>query len=321
MLDKFDRFQLLHRLFRASRYPIPVSRLAERLECTEKTVKRAIESMRDYLDAPIEYYPASKGWQYSKDDNDLYELPGLWLTSHELQSLALLLQVIGNMGRGLLSEEMGVIEAHITRRLKARGIPRSVFDECIKVLPLHSRTIPGQVFSQVVGALVAGQRIEIRYKGFDNATTGRTLSPQTLVYYRENWYLDAWCHLRQALRTFSLARIEILTPLNAKALRIDKQLLADHFASSYGIFAGEAEQQARLRFYPEIAREIASQYWHPEQIGEWDGDDYLLTLPYSDDRELIKDILRYMPDIYVEAPISLRNRVRQRLEAGLKVFH
>ncbi len=123
-MDKFDRFQLLHRLFRASQYPIPVSRLAARLECTEKTVKRAIESMRDYLDAPIEYYPASKGWQYSKDDKDLYELPGLWLTSHELQSLALLLQIIGNMGSGLLNEEMGVIEAHITRRLVARGIPR-----------------------------------------------------------------------------------------------------------------------------------------------------------------------------------------------------
>ncbi|WP_232059093.1 HTH domain-containing protein [Kineobactrum salinum] len=46
-MDKFDRFQLLHRQFRSHRHPIPIATLAARLECTEKTVKRAIESMRD----------------------------------------------------------------------------------------------------------------------------------------------------------------------------------------------------------------------------------------------------------------------------------
>ena len=42
-MDKLDRFQALHRLFISHRKPVPIAVLAERMECTEKTVKRAIE--------------------------------------------------------------------------------------------------------------------------------------------------------------------------------------------------------------------------------------------------------------------------------------
>lgn len=109
-MDKFDRFQLLHRLFRQHRKPIPLTRLAELLECSEKTVKRAIDNMRDYLDAPIEYFSDAKGWAYAPADQGRYELPGLWLTSTELQSLALLLQLLDGFGNGLLNRELLVIE-------------------------------------------------------------------------------------------------------------------------------------------------------------------------------------------------------------------
>ena len=54
-MDKFDRIQQLHRLLRSHRRPIPIKQLAERMECSEKTVKRTMETMRLHLDAPIEY--------------------------------------------------------------------------------------------------------------------------------------------------------------------------------------------------------------------------------------------------------------------------
>ena len=63
---------------------------------------------------------------------------------------------------------------------------------------------------------------------------------------------------------------------------------------------------------------FAAQNWHPEQKGEWQGDEYLLSLPYADDRELIQDILRYTPHVYVEAPVKLRKRVQIKLQEGLE---
>ncbi|WP_320838181.1 WYL domain-containing transcriptional regulator [Zhongshania sp.] len=319
-LDKFDRFQLLHRQFRQHRKPIPIARLAALLECSEKTVKRAIENMRDYLDAPIEYVSEAKGWAYVAGEQNHYELPGLWLTSAELQSLALLLQLLESFGNGLLNQELLVVEQSITKLLTARGIERSAFDQHIKVLPLSNRYVASHMFAQVCEAVLKKRRLSIGYRNYQQQVSQREISPQTLVYYRENWYLDAWCHLRNDLRTFSLARIAKLDTLKTKTLPIADEQLAAHFTAGYGIFSGAAKYTARLRFGPELAHEIAMQQWHPEQAGLWQGRDYVLSLPYSDERELIQDILRYCPHVTVEQPPELKRSVLARLQQAIQQF-
>lgn len=318
-MDKFDRFQLLHRLFRSHQRPIPLSVLAEKLECSQKTVKRAIDAMRDYLDAPLAYYPEQNGWHYDETAG-LYELPGLWLTSSELQSLALLLQVLDTIGEGLLGDELAVVERHITKLLEIRGIARSDFDNHIRILPLYKRSMPGPVFSAVCESLIQRQCIRIMYSSYDKRKTNRIISPQTLVYYRENWYLDAWCHMRNALRTFSLSRVQSVARTDEPLVAISPDKLHAHYAAGYGIFAGKAPHTARLRFHPEIAWDISSQQWHLNQIANWDGDYYVLQVPYSNDQELIQDILRFTPNVTVESPASLRQAVEAKLAAGLQLY-
>ncbi|MCA9182047.1 MAG: WYL domain-containing protein, partial [Planctomycetales bacterium] len=146
------------------------------------------------------------------------------------------------------------------------------------------------------------------------------VSPQRLVYYRDNWYVDAYCHLRRALRIFSLARIEHSENLDDSAVDIDDAELDLFAKSSYGVFSGAAEDTATLRFLPRIAKEIASQRWHPEQHGKWEKSDYLLTLPFSDPAELVQDILRHAPDCIVESPESLREEVMTRLRQSIKCY-
>ncbi|TQV82465.1 WYL domain-containing transcriptional regulator [Exilibacterium tricleocarpae] len=316
-MDKFDRIQQLHRLFKMHQRPVSLSTLAARMECTQRTVKRTIETMQNFLDAPIEYNRAGGGWQYVESPGALFELPGLWLTADELQSLTLLLNVLENLGNGLLNKELGFIDNQISRLLAARGIDPSALMEHIKVLPLGNRQLPGNTFQTVGESLLNRRRINIHYKSFKHQTTRRDISPQTLVYYRENWYLDAWCHLRGGLRTFSIARILRAETLPTATRQIPKQQLEAYFAGSYGIFAGTATDTARLRFFPEIAREIALQQWHPHQIGQWDGEDYLLSIPYSSDKELVQDILRHSPNVYIEAPAKLRQKVQDKLQEAL----
>jgi predicted DNA-binding transcriptional regulator YafY len=318
-MSKLDRIQQLHRLLVSHQRPVPLKKIAERLECSERTAHRLLEDLQLYFSAPVEYSREQNGWHYDPGVGK-FELPGLWLTSDELQSLTLLLDVLENFGKGLLGEELGVVEKQIHRLLAARGIEPSAFTRHIKVLPLGGRHVPGRIFQQVGDALLQRKRLAIRYKSYSHQTTKRTISPQTLVHYRDNWYLDAWCHLRDDLRVFSLARIESLEIADESAKEIDRDILKRHFADSYGIFAGKSTHTAKLRFFPEIAREIAMQQWHPEQKGEWDGGDYLLSFPYSNPKELIGDILRHIPYVLVEAPASLRNAVYGRLQGGVELF-
>lgn len=317
-MDKLDRFQSLHRIFTSRRKPVPLAILAEQMECSEKTVKRTIEEMKLFFSAPIEYYREEKGWQYSRDVR--FELPGLWLTGAELQSLTLLLHILEGFGNGLLNEELALVEEEIDRLLKARGISPTAFSERIKVLPLGKRQVAGKVFTTAGEALLKGKRLHISYCDYQGKKTQRDISPQTLVHYRDNWYLDAWCHLRKELRVFSLARIlnaELLAEAVQTVSGEDKQ---KHFSESYGIFTGQGKYTARLRFLPYIAREIAMQQWHPQQQGSWDGDEYLLSFPYSDDRELIGDIQRHLPYVVVEAPAALKKKIQGHLQASLDLY-
>jgi predicted DNA-binding transcriptional regulator YafY len=94
-----------------------------------------------------------------------------------------------------------------------------------------------------------------------------------------------------------------------------------HYASSYGIFAGEPEHTAVLRFTPERARWVADEHWHPEQQGNFlDDGSYELRIPYSDPRELVMDILKYGPDVEVISPLTLRKSVAERLQQTLNNY-
>ena len=142
----------------------------------------------------------------------------------------------------------------------------------------------------------------------------RAVSPQQLVYYRDNWYLDAWCHLRNAIRTFALDAMVSVQPTTDAAIDVDQQELARMLQGSYGIFAGPPKDWATLRFVPARAHWIAQEQWHPMQEGHFEVDgSYVLRVPYSDERELIRDILRHGPDVEVSGPVALRDQFQQLL--------
>jgi predicted DNA-binding transcriptional regulator YafY len=82
---------------------------------------------------------------------------------------------------------------------------------------------------------------------------------------RDNWYVDAYCHLRQGLRSFSVDAMEEAQLLEAKAKEIPKGELDEYLKSGYGIFSGRGVTWAKLRFSSKAARWVAKQTWHGKQ--------------------------------------------------------
>lgn len=321
-MDKLDRIQQLHQIFVTHKHPLKLRVLAEKLECTEKTVRRHIDALQDLVSAPVEYVEPH-GWCYRIKPGENFQLPGLWLTAEELQSMALLLHVLAKFGSGLLNNELKAVEREVNKLLRARKINPDTLIDRIKVLPLANRVVSNEIFLKVGEAVLKSQQISFKYRSFENDVSQRRVSPQTLLYYRDNWYLDAWCHQKNALRTFSLGRIDSISnegSLVMPALNIPQAERDAHFGSTYGIFAGGSGKTAVLRFRNNIAREVSTQQWHPHQEGYWEGLTYVLRVPYGDDRELVRDVMRCVPDVLVEKPLELRELVQERLRAGLMHF-
>ena len=105
--------------------------------------------------------------------------------------------------------------------------------------------------------------------------------------------------------------------LDKAAKDIDRDQLRKQLESGYGIFGGQAKARAELKFTPERARWVQHEEWHPDQKGTLHPDgSYTLEVPYSDERELLGDILRIGSDVKVIAPSSL---IKQIKDASQKI--
>ena len=79
----------------------------------------------------------------------------------------------------------------------------------IRILSAAARPYAPQHFQHIAAALMERRRLNIEYSARSKGDTSqREISPQRLTHYRDNWYLDAWCHLRDELRSFAVDAIK-----------------------------------------------------------------------------------------------------------------
>ena len=319
-MDRTERFYKIDQLLN-DRRAVSMDLLMEKLESSKATVKRDLEYMRDRLNAPIIWDRSLRGYCFdqSMPNASKYGLPGLWFNSQEIFALLTMHQLLSNLGNGLITPHIKPLLARLNALLGSQDDPAEEIIKRIRILHMAARIGRPEHFEAVASATIKRQRLTIIYRArYNEEETEREVSPQRLVYYRDNWYLDGWCHLRKGLRSFSMDRIGKAEMLAPKARSVAEKTLNEVLASSYGIFSGKADKRAVLRFTPKQARWVASEQWHPQQVSQFDKDgSYLLEIPYSNDGELIMDILKYGPDVEVVSPAELRKSVKRRLAAAL----
>ena len=313
-----ERVFALHRILNGRRYAIPTAELMTELECSRSTLHRTICHLRDSLGAPVLNAPG-RGYFYDRNASK-FELPGLWFRADELEALLVMDQLVEGVQPGVLHTQIAPLRDKIRQLLNHGVIGREPFPtHRIRILRSHARRIPSTKFVPVASAVVERRQLAFAYAGrVRGETTRRAASPQRLVYYRDQWYLDAWDEDRDGLRTFSIDRMADVKVLDRSAREIGEAELDAQLTAGYGLFAGPAKHTARLRFTAERARWVADEAWHPDQAGRFLPDGrYELRVPYADARELVGEILRHGPDVQVVEPASLIEVVRERLEGAM----
>jgi len=323
-MERTERFYKIQNLLR-SRHFVSTQDFLEELGISRATFKRDLEYLRDRMHAPIVYdrNQEAYGFDPAIADSKLWQLPGLWFSADELQALLTMDRLLGDLQPGVLSELIAPLRKRLRSLLDSGEHSAEDIARRIKILSMGSRRVAPAHFRTIATAVLTRKRLKVRHqRRQDGEVLDRELSPQRLVHYRDNWYLDAWCHKRQALRTFGLDAIEtaVVVP-DKEAKEIGEDTLERHYASGYGIFAGTATKDAVLQFGANSARWVSRETWHPEQIGtpQLDGT-YLLQFPYSQEPELVMDILKYGADVQVLAPESLRKAVAGKLRAAAKLY-
>ena len=233
-MDRSERFYKIDHLIR-ERGIVPVGDFLAELEVSLATFKRDIEYMRSRHYAPIVWDREQNGYRFEEAQKDApkYELPGLWFSPREAQALLTMEHLLESLEPSLLGAHVKPMLSRLTALLSTGDREIGEVRKRIRIISHGARKFEPRNFEMVAAAVLERRRLfMIFYNKAKDESTRRTVSPQRLVFYRNNWYLDAWCHLRKDLRSFALDGMKDVAMQDEKA----REVLREGFFLSWCIF-------------------------------------------------------------------------------------
>ena len=322
-MSQTERVLRIQQMLQAKKV-IPREEFLGELEVSPATFKRDLEFLRSRFQVNIEWSRERGGYHCEdlRSGSGQGNISGPMYSASEIHALLLMQDLLVQLQPGLLEMELAPLQQRLQLLLGTRHFEPDQIRRRIRILHMTSRPVDAKCFQLVSMATLSRRRLELRHwSRFRNEETVREVSPQRLVYYRGNWYLDSWCHLRNDLRSFALDAISDAELSDLPADDIAAEALDANLGSGYGIFTGAPTNIAVLRFEPHITRWVSREIWHPKQTQHIEPTGHMvLTVPYSEDYELTMDILRYGANVEVLAPDELRRRVGDQLQAAAKRY-
>jgi predicted DNA-binding transcriptional regulator YafY len=321
-MNRTERFYRIDQLLTARKL-LTRQTLQEELGVSWATLKRDLAYLKERFNAPIIFDYQAGGYRFDTPTvGPAYELPGLWFNADEAYALLTLYGLLSHLEPGLLAPHVEPLLSRLNSILPQNSPRHFPISDRIQLAGIGKRRKNPAHFSRVARATLAREQIKVsHYSREKDQLTERTLSPQRLMFYRNNWYLEAWCHAQQALRRFSVDALASVEAHSEPARQITAAELDAAFTDSYGIYGGTQTFTARLRFSPAAARWIADEHWHPKQAGHYDAAGYfILEVPYAEPAELLMDILRHGLHVEVLAPAELRQRVCEVIQGMAALY-
>ena len=280
------------------------SQLAKGYEVSVKTIQRDIDYMRYQLDAPVEYSAKNRGYFYSEAN---YKLPAISVRESDLFAIYLAEKLLAQYEGTPLYDSLRSVFRKIEDSLPEKATVDLGKDHArFTVFPPSNTLILPGIWEKVAEAIRLSHRLRVVYRTPGSVPALRELDPYHGVRYEGDWYVVGHCHLRNAIRTFSLARMEKVEMLRDE-FRIPAtfdftRLTGSHF----GVHWSDREYQVRIRFEREVAGYVRERCWHPSQrIDEYPDGSLTLSLTVNHLLELKRWVLSWGEMARVLSPPEL----------------
>lgn len=279
--------------------------LADRLDVTERTVRRDVTRLRD-LGYPVEAEAGPAGGYRLGAGRSL---PPLLLADDEAVAVALGLRLATRYGL------TGVDDATIAALAKLDQVLPSRLRERITAVTSSTvfvaRPASGRVSPDLLLVLAQGcrdlERVRFRYRAGNGAESERRVEPYRLVSATGRWYLVAFDLDRAAWRTFRVDRMSDVVPSGHRFVRREEPDAATMVAEGIAIGAYERQAEVLLRATLDECAELV-----PSTIGTLEdaGHGTMLRLGFDD----LDWIARYLASL----PVPCEVRQPPDLRAALR---
>ncbi len=258
-----ERMLRMHQELQSGNYP-NASKLSRELEVSTKTIHRDLEFMRSRLNLPIEYDGTRFGFYYSEE---VSAFPTMQISEGELLALVVaekaLQQYRGtNLEQPLLSA-LKKIEQSLPDTV---SVSLTDVQQTISFRTSAEPVLDLATFRELSAAAAERQQIELTYrKPGQREPESRVVDPYHLANINGEWYLFAFDHLRNDIRTFVPSRIKGIRRTGRRFVRQGKFSLDQRLRGSFGVHSPEGEFEVVILFSARAADYIREKKWHESQ--------------------------------------------------------
>jgi proteasome accessory factor B len=306
----------IHQALRSGSYP-NASTLAKQLEVCTKSIHRDLEFMRDRLELPIQYDGKRFGYFYTEP---VQAFPTLQITEGELFALIVAERALQQY-RGTSFEKPLLSALQKMEQSLPDTISLSLTDveQTISFRTSSEPILDLEIFDTLAKATTARLQLELTYrKPGQQQPEQRIVDPYHLANINGEWFLFAFDHLRNDLRTFVPSRIKAIRPTGGTFERRKRFSLHERLRGSFGVQSGHGEFDVVLRFHERVADYIREKKWHEsQQLRELKGGGVELHLKLSSLAEVGRWVLSWGGDAVVARPAELAQLVKQAAQRVL----
>lgn len=314
-------------------YKLSLSELQQYLKIGERQIRRVIDRLKagglpvsDYRHDGLKYF-------YLPEEHRTQKVSCAEFTQQELK--ALLLSVKAGKST-LVDTPYKLALEKIQRKLVEIVQPLAYIFEAEEELEEWSfddrnvQTLVPVHFYKIEEAISQRRSIRIDYvtASRESVTSkDRKLDPYVLARRGQNWLLVAYCHQRQSLRNFSMARITRLVLCDpgqeqAHYTIPDSFDPSTHFRGALGVMNSDTCYEMRIRVEAEKAIYFKGKRYHPTQIIEEEDENGNLIVSFELEgfEEMRAFCQSWGIGIEVLEPIELRKRMRQEAQRLLSLY-
>jgi predicted DNA-binding transcriptional regulator YafY len=218
-------------------------------------------------------------------------------------------------GTGFAADMDEALETLSTLSTKAPGMNLARdLDRKFMAVPEHRKdhTHQADLLDDLLSALLYQNPSRAHYARIGGPTRRYTLYPYTLATFRQALYLFALDVDEGRIKTFAVDRFRHFERVRGEHFELPEDYRPSQVVSdAFGIIGG-ALQEVVLRFNRRASPYIGERIWHHSQVLESTEDGGVrLTMQVGVAHELVSWIMGYGPDVRVEGPVELAERVQQ----------
>ena len=284
-----------------------------RFDLDDRTLRRYLADLRD-VGVPVR--SDGRGDSRNLWVDASYSRQGVQVSLLELVSLRMGRRLFDFLeGTGFAQDMDDALETISTLAVGSSRELAEDLDRKFLAVPEHRKdhTRDADLIEDILSALLYQNPARAHYARVGGPTRAYSLHPLTLATYRQGLYLFALDVEEGRVKTFAVDRFRNFERLRKEHFDYPADFDPNGVVEdAFGIIAGGPKQDVSLHFARRAAPYVRERIWHhSQQVEPVEEGGVRLRMTVASSPELESWILGFGPDVVIEAPPELADRVRR----------